>query len=628
VPNKNEKKSDYTPTLKKHAFFLRFSERCALHPSNRMGLISDEERQNIQSTIGSRQTVIACAVVKLHLASPDPKAMQKLSPNSPSVLRKFPNLSEERWTPTSIMGACAFIIDRSNDSFLFQVMNLKSFETLFMYELYEDIKYEVLGPQFHAFEMDDCVAGLCFSDPGESKVFLSKVMALRPTTQVDAGANLLNGNGKKKGFFGGFFGGSRKSRGDDDIKIGAITQVSHNQHVGLNQDGTFDMQNLPAQWKVMFKQAGIKKRDLQNPETAGIIFKTIQQEEYKQEIVQIYEQDPEYHDYESEEMEDYVAENISQEQLDEYERYQEELRQYYEELEAYEAEQRALEAWEKEQAASVVQYEEVDIEPPPLPSRKVKTSSKVPPPLPDRKAKDLDDKSEQVRRLEKEAQVQVKAAEKVAKEAEKQRSMAAKNFRKSMKRVEKNPEQEKYERAAAEAKRLADEASKAAEEAARERDLIMKEVEELRRQNQQLKEAPPPVPIAIPPPPPPPLPAMLRAPAPPKLPQLPKKSILPPGTVPKTGMLAGIGGVNLRKAPPKVPKPVSNTDAMLNTIQNGVKLKAPPPKKRPTSALPDLKDMKPKAQNALMSKLIQTMNERRINVADDDDDDSEGEWSD
>ena len=57
------------------------------------------------------------------------------------------------------MGAVVFVIDRSIDTFVFQIYDLTCFELRFEYELYEDIEYEELTKQFHAFEMEDCVAG-------------------------------------------------------------------------------------------------------------------------------------------------------------------------------------------------------------------------------------------------------------------------------------------------------------------------------------------------------------------------------------------------------------------------------------------------------------------------------------
>merc|ERR1712194_822035 len=113
------------------------------------------------------------------------------------------------------------------------------------------------------------------------------------------------------------------------------------QHVGLNQDGTFDMQNLPSNWKSMFKQAGIKKRDLQNPETAGAIMKVIQEQEMKEQMKDMIAE--EYGDEYDEDQIDSAIDNN-----EEYEQYQDELRAYYEELAAYEAEQTALAAWEEE----------------------------------------------------------------------------------------------------------------------------------------------------------------------------------------------------------------------------------------------------------------------------------------
>eukprot|EP01121_Diplochlamys_sp_Union-15-3_P016353 TRINITY_DN5546_c0_g1_i4.p1 TRINITY_DN5546_c0_g1~~TRINITY_DN5546_c0_g1_i4.p1 ORF type:complete len:194 (-),score=69.45 TRINITY_DN5546_c0_g1_i4:166-747(-) len=46
----------------------------------------------------------------------------------------------------------------------------------------------------------------------------------------------------------------------------------HESHVGLSADGTFDIRNIPVEWKRAFNEAGIKKSDLENPEFRAKVF--------------------------------------------------------------------------------------------------------------------------------------------------------------------------------------------------------------------------------------------------------------------------------------------------------------------------------------------------------------------
>ena len=60
------------------------------------------------------------------------------------------------------------------------------------------------------------------------------------------------------------------------LSIGAPTNVQHTQHIGFDPEKGFEIQNIPDEWKVLFKSAGIKPSHLKNPETAQAVFDTIQ----------------------------------------------------------------------------------------------------------------------------------------------------------------------------------------------------------------------------------------------------------------------------------------------------------------------------------------------------------------
>jgi len=57
---------------------------------------------------------------------------------------------------------------------------------------------------------------------------------------------------------------TRQSEGPKNVK--------HESHVGLSADGSFDIRNIPVEWKKAFKHAGIKKSDLQDPKIRTVVF--------------------------------------------------------------------------------------------------------------------------------------------------------------------------------------------------------------------------------------------------------------------------------------------------------------------------------------------------------------------
>jgi len=65
---------------------------------------------------------------------------------------------------------------------------------------------------------------------------------------------------------------TRERHGPKDFK--------HESHVGWTKEGGFDINNIPAEWKKIFKQVGIRRADLENnPELAGQVLDIMQKAE-------------------------------------------------------------------------------------------------------------------------------------------------------------------------------------------------------------------------------------------------------------------------------------------------------------------------------------------------------------
>ncbi len=83
-----------------------------------------------------------------------------------------------------------------------------------------------------------------------------------------------------------------KNKGDvspravEEIVISAPESFEHRSHVGWDQQSGFDVENLPPEWKVLFKNAGLKRKDLKDAETAkfvmGHIAEQLSQEQSQQ----------------------------------------------------------------------------------------------------------------------------------------------------------------------------------------------------------------------------------------------------------------------------------------------------------------------------------------------------------
>jgi len=355
--------------------------------------LTEKELQQLTKCIAPTTSIMASGIGRLFLSSPNPRANRK---DPSSIFGSFPYLANDVWSDTLVQGAVLLVIDRVQDAVLLQIWDLDGFQRRFEYELYYDLEYLSLDPNFHAFEMEDCVAGLCFSNKDVAKKFATKVRALRPDSAQMAGA----AQQKKRGLFGGVVG-------QDKMEISGVINVVHQQHVGMKNDGTFDMNALSPEWRQFFKAAGVKKSDLKNPETARAVMQSIQVSGFslaatpgkyvqashvppvvaprptvanttvKKEAAP--KPEPQYTKKE-------LEKHYSVEQVEALERYKRELedferakKQYEDDLAEYER-QVALETWEQDNTRFLEQHET---------ERRTSTADKfkAPPPLPPRRDK-------------------------------------------------------------------------------------------------------------------------------------------------------------------------------------------------------------------------------------------------
>jgi hypothetical protein len=63
-------------------------------------------------------------------------------------------------------------------------------------------------------------------------------------------------------------------------EIGMPTNFSHDTHVGWDLERGFEVRNIPPEWKKLFMQAGVKKSELEDPETRSLLLNTVRQSMY------------------------------------------------------------------------------------------------------------------------------------------------------------------------------------------------------------------------------------------------------------------------------------------------------------------------------------------------------------
>jgi hypothetical protein len=156
-----------------------------------MTSVHESERVILGRKVGPTGSIIMSCMARLYLASPNPHINHgdddyEIDP----ILLQFPRLSAHEWTYTHIVGFLVLMVDHKMDTFLIRLYEYKTYHLRFEFEIYYDMEYKLLDPQFHAFEMENCVAGLSFSVKSEGVQFHSKISALKPTSK-DSAATIL-----------------------------------------------------------------------------------------------------------------------------------------------------------------------------------------------------------------------------------------------------------------------------------------------------------------------------------------------------------------------------------------------------------------------------------------------------
>ena len=128
------------------------------------------------------------------------------------------------------------------------------------------------------------VYALTFSAESEGAAFARKVsaMAPRPTPKTGGGGGRWRlGGGRRRD------GAHAPTPAVSSLAIGSPTNVKHEAHVGWDAERGFEVRNLPDEWKALLKSAGVRRRDLEDRQTARKIVDAISHGMKKEDLAAI-----------------------------------------------------------------------------------------------------------------------------------------------------------------------------------------------------------------------------------------------------------------------------------------------------------------------------------------------------
>jgi len=244
------------------------------------GTVSSEQLSKLSYLNGEKSTIITTGIARLHTS----------------------NKADRKWLYTELCGAICLVIDRGLGGIpFFRMYDLNTFDMVFECELYLDFhnSYVEINDFFHCFEVPgEFFIGFSFADSNEAMKFRVCVQNYSPksnkpvftfkpqSTQVSEKPK----EKKKKGFFASLFskkekkpkeGDERKLDSDDEdyfnsLAISQPHQLVHENHIGWDsKNNCFDFSQLSRETKKMFKNAGIRKKDLRDKDTALMIYATL-----------------------------------------------------------------------------------------------------------------------------------------------------------------------------------------------------------------------------------------------------------------------------------------------------------------------------------------------------------------
>lgn len=209
--------------------------------------------------------------------------------------------------------AAVLNFSKSNGAFYFNLIDVNEKNSEWSQEIYLDFKYHRDMECFHSFEGDKGMFGILFADTNEADNFYETIITELEIYTVSEKMPAKS-RSKSKSIFGVFSFGRRSSKNneaeaaeeeefsedkekpetqkakrkkekknDPDLSHEDVSEprdFTHLSHIGFNPTkGTFDIENIPDEWKTTFAKAGITHDQLENRTTAKFIASFVQDSE-------------------------------------------------------------------------------------------------------------------------------------------------------------------------------------------------------------------------------------------------------------------------------------------------------------------------------------------------------------
>jgi len=174
---------------------------------------------------------------------------------------------------------------------------MDSFKCVWEQEMYNDFIYSDEEIFFHVLETDEGIVGISFADQEEASSFYGRVLAAKTLpilSKKERFRNKLRRKSKKQhnketaktkhrmrgfmekiNFFKKWEKPPEKKPAREEFTLSKPQNFRKVAHIGWDAENGFEVNNIPDDWKAMFKDAGITKKEAQDPETAKFIMNVV-----------------------------------------------------------------------------------------------------------------------------------------------------------------------------------------------------------------------------------------------------------------------------------------------------------------------------------------------------------------
>jgi len=219
-----------------------------------------------------------------------------------------------QWVDVNTIGALTFFENTDKDTHYLYLIDLVSGNPVWSQEMYQPFQYFSPTKFFHTLETDDTVVGLSFAEEAEALSFFQTVMIrardvglmnsdtkkkknktskfvpkiskpkmpVMPTAPHVSFKPISNSISQTSGMMKKMMKNISKGKEDEAVEptafeISSPQNFKHESHLEWTPGQPIDPDNLPPEWKKLFQAAGVRKKDLLNPETVDVVMGIVTQ---------------------------------------------------------------------------------------------------------------------------------------------------------------------------------------------------------------------------------------------------------------------------------------------------------------------------------------------------------------